>query len=305
MAQNRGTFSELHDNLDRAVFTLLGKEYKELNQLWRKYYVIKSSQKRSELVQTVVGMGDIPEKGEGQPYVADIIQAGFSKEFLHTEFGMMFEVTQTALEDDRYDVLSEYAKWLMFSARVVEEKRAAILFNNGFTTETSPDGVSIFNATHILKGGGTARNQLTTPSNLSWTSLQQALTDWQRETKFEAGQFMQPVDDLILLVPPELEFTAHRIVASQGLPGSADNDVNAIKALRNIKVIVNVYLTDTNAWFLLAANKSHGFCSYTRVPMSMEPAMTDPRTRNRLYPIRFRRSWGAKWWQQSFGTAGA
>ena len=305
MPQTRGTFVELHDNLDRAVYTLLGKEYKELSPIWRKYYQVKTSQKRSELVLSVTGMGDVPEKGEGQPYTTDIIQTGYSKEFLHTEFGMMFEVTQTALEDDRYDVLSEYAKWLMFSARVVEEKRAALLFINGFTSETSPDGVSIFNTTHVLKGGGTARNQLTVASNLSWTSLQTALTDWQRETKFEAGQFMQPAEDLYLLVPPELEFTAHRIVASTGLPGSADNDVNAIKSLRNITVVKNVYLTDTNAWFLLAKNKSHGFCSYTRVPMSMEPAMTDPRTRNRLYPVRFRRSWGNKWWQNSFGTAGA
>lgn len=305
MAQTRGTFAELFDNLDRAVHTLLGKEYKELRQIWRNYYVIKTSAKRSELIQTVTGMGDVPEKTEGAAYTTDIIRPGYSKEFLHTEFGLMFEVTQTALEDDRYDVLSEYAKWLMFSARVVEEKRAAIPFNLGFTTETTPDGVSIFNATHVLKGGGTARNQLATASNLSWTSLQTALTDWQRETKFEAGQFMQPVDDLILLVPPELEFTAHRIVNSTLLPGAADNDVNSIKALRNIKVVVNVYLTDTNAWFLLAANKTHGFTSYTRVPMSMEPAMTDPRTRNRLYPIRFRRSWGCKWWQQSFGTPGA
>ena len=305
MPQLRATFAELHDNLDRAVYTLLGTEYKELTPIWRKYYTVKPSQKRSELVLTVTGMGDVPEKGEGQPYTTDIIQAGFSKEFIHTEFGMMFEVTQTALEDDRYDVLAEYAKWLMFSARVVEEKRAALPFINGFTSEQSPDGVSIFNATHVLKGGGTARNQLATASNLSWTTLQTALTDWQRETKFEAGQFMMPAEDLILLVPPELEFTAHRIVASTGLPGSADNDVNSIRSLRNITIVKNVYLTDTNAWFLLAKNKSHGFCSYTRVPMSMEPAMTDPRTRNRLYPVRFRRSWGNKWWQQSFGTAGA
>src|SRR3990172_8142850 len=179
MAQTRGTFAELHDNLDRAVFTLLGKEYRELAQIWRKYFVIKSSTKRSELIQTVTGMGDVPEKTEGAPYTTDIIRAGYSKEFIHTEFGLMFEVTQTALEDDRYDVLAEYAKWLMFSARVVEEKRAALLFINGFTTETTPDGLPIFDLLHILKGGGTARNELGTGSNLSWSSLQTALTDWQ------------------------------------------------------------------------------------------------------------------------------
>ena len=306
MAQTRATFSELHDNTDRTVFTLLGKEWKEQKPIWRRFYNIKDSQKRSELVTTVTGVGDIPEKPEGQPYATDVITVGYSREFLHTEFGMMFEVTQTALEDDRYDVLADQAKWFMFSARVVEEKRAALLFNNGFGSETSPDGVSIFNTAHALKGGGTARNILATAADLSWTSLQQALVDWQRETKFEAGQNMMPVEDLILHVPPELEFTGAKIVSSTLQPGVADNDLNTIRTLRNITVVKNVYLTDTDAWFLLSANKSqHGFVSYTRKPMSMEPAMTDPRTRNRLYPIRFRRSWGSKWWQNSFGTAGA
>ena len=305
MPQTRGTFSELHDNTDRAVYTLLGKEWKEQKAIWRRVYVIKTSDKRSELVTTVTGPGDVPEKPEGQPYATDVITVGYTKEFLATEFGMMFEVTQTALEDDRHDVLSDHAKWFMFSARVVQEKRAALPFNNGFGSETTPDGVSVFNSAHVLKGGGTARNVLSVAADLSWTSLQQALVDWQRETKFEAGQQMLPVEDLILYVPPELEFTAAKIVNSTLQPGVGDNDLNTIRTLRNITVVKNVYLTDTDAWFLLAGNKSHGFCSYTRVPMSMEPAMTDPRTRNRLYPIRFRQSWGVKFWQQSFGTAGA
>lgn len=305
MPQTRGSFAELHDNTDRAVFTLLGKEYKELKPIWRRVYAVKNSSKRSELLMTVTGVGDIPEKPEGAPFTTDIIRKGYEKEFLHTEFGMMFEVTQTALEDDRHDVLADHAKWFMFSARTVQEKRAAIPFNNGFTSETTPDGVSVFNSAHVLKGGGNARNVLSTAADLSWTSLQQALVDWQRETKFEAGQHMQPVEDLILYVPPELEFTAAKIVNSTLQPGSADNDLNTIKTLRNISVVKNVYLTDPDAWFLLAGNKSHGFCSYTRQPMSMLPAMTDPRTRNRLYPIRWRQSWGVKWWQNAFGTAGA
>ena len=305
MPQTRGTFTELYDNTDRAVYTLLGKEWKEQKPIWRRLYNIKNSEKRSELITTVTGVGDIPEKPEGQPYATDVIKVGYTKEFLHTEFGMMFEVTQTALEDDRYDILSDHAKWFMFSARVVQEKRAAILFNNGFTSELTPDGLSIFNSAHVLKGGGTARNVLASAADLSWTSLQQALVDWQRETKFEAGQHMLPVEDLILVVPPELEFTAAKIVSSTLQPGIGDNDLNTLKTLRNITVVKNVYLTDTDAWFLLAGNKTHGFCSYTRKPMSMEPTMTDPRTRNRLYPIRFRQSWGVKWWQNAFGTAGA
>jgi hypothetical protein len=81
--------------------------------------------------------------------------------------------------------------------------------------------------------------------------------------------------------------------------------VNSLKSLRNIKVVKNVYLTDTNAWFLLTSNKSHGFRSYTRLGISMLPGMTNVETRNRHYPVRGRQSWGNIRWQGAFGTAGA
>ena len=305
MAQTRGTFAELYDNLDKAVYTLLFDAQKELPKIWTKIFNVKSSDKKFERVMTVTGMGDVPEKGEGAPYTSDVIRAGWTKDFTHTEYGMMFEVTQTALEDDQYDQLSQHARWLMFSARVVEEKKAHAVFNNGFGTEQSPDGVSLFNSAHVLKAGGTARNTLASAADLSVTSLTQALIDWQTQTKVESGQVVNYASDLVLFVPPALEFTADRILNSTLLPGSADNDRNAIKARRNWTLVVSPYLTDEDAWFLLAADKkSHGICSYTRVPISMEPAMTDARTRNRLYPVRWRRSFGAAWWQGSFGVPG-
>lgn len=306
MAQFRGTAPEFYDNLDREVHSFLNKEFKALAKIWPKIYEVKTSKKQSELYTGVVGMGDAQEKPEGQAFATDIIQAGYTKNFIHTAFGLAFEVTLEAEEDDRYDVISDYAKWLMFSMNVVYEKRAALPFNNGFSSEQSPDGVSVFNAAHPLKGAGTtARNLLSTAADLSWTSLQQALIDWQRETKFESGQFMQPAENLVLYVPPELEFTAARILKSTGLPGSADNDINAIKSLRDITVVKNVYLTDTDAWFLLAGNKNHGFRSYTRKGIEMLPGMTNVETRNRHYPVRGRQSWGVTRWQGAFGTPGA
>ena len=93
MAQTRGTFTELHDNFDRSIFTLLGKEWKEIQPIWRRYFNIKKSQKRSELVTSVTGVGDIPEKGEGGAYAEDIIRVGYTKEFLATEFASENVVT--------------------------------------------------------------------------------------------------------------------------------------------------------------------------------------------------------------------
>lgn len=303
--QTRGTFEALYDNVDKDIFTLLFDANKELPNRWRQVVDVKTSKRKFERVQSVTGVGDIPEKGEGSPYIAQIIRPGWSKDFTHVEYGSMFEVTQTALEDDQYDQLSQNARWFMAASRVTEEKRAAILYNNGFSSELSPDGVSIFNSAHVLKGGGTARNVLATAADLSATSLEQALIDLQTETKMENGQLVSPATSLLLHVAPANEFNAHRLINSQLRPGVADNDVNALKE-RNWKVVVNPYLTDADAWFLQDANKKNiGLRSYTRVGLTMEPAMTDPRTRNRMYPVRWRRSFGCAFWQNVFGSAGA
>ena len=302
--QVRGTTPSLYDNIDKEVFTLLFDSQKELENFWRQVINVKKSDRKFERVMSMTGVSSIPEKGEGAPFISQVIREGWTKDFIHTEFGAMFEVTKTALEDDQYDQLAQNARWFMFAARVVEEQRGAVLYNNGFTTELSPDGVAIFSASHVLKGGGTARNTFATQADLSATSLEQALIDLQTETKVEAGQLVAPAQSLLLHVPPALEFVAERILRSTLRPGTADNDTNALKR-RKWDVVVNPYLTDTDAWFLQDANKNkHGMRSYTRVGMESLPARTDPRTDNRLYPIRWRRSFGCAFWHGVFGSQG-
>lgn len=306
MAQVRGTFAALYDNVDKVVTGILRDQLNELPAIWKKYFNVGPSDRKFERIQTVTPFGDVPLKPEGNIYSLDLIRPGYSKDFTHLEFGMGFEVTETALEDDQYDQLSRSAEWLAFSARYVEEKYAAAVFNNGFGTETTPDGVSLFNTAHVLAGGGTARNRPATDADLSSASLAAALADMQTQTKLESGQLVAPIMNFQLLVPPDLEFLAERIVNSSGLPGSADNDLNPVKSRRKIEIVVNPLLSDTDAWFLVAANKKqHGIKSYTRVPITKVPQMVDPYTGNLIIKIRFRRSWGAYLWQGTYGTTGA
>src|SRR5438128_1560441 len=102
MAQLRGTFAELYDNFDREVHALLGKEFKALAKIWPQIYDVRTSSKQSELYTTVTGMGDAQQKAEGQPFATDILQAGYTKEFLHLAFGLAFEISMEAQEDDRH-----------------------------------------------------------------------------------------------------------------------------------------------------------------------------------------------------------
>ena len=306
MAQVRGINPDLYDNVEKTMAGVMKGQLKELSRIYTGYYNVKTSDRKFERIVTYTPFGDTQSKPEGEAYAMDVLRQGYTKDFTHTENGLGFEVTQTALEDDMESLLNRAGEWLAFSARYVEEGRAANPLNNGFTTETTPDGVSLFNSAHLLKGGGTAKNRPSTDADLSATSLAQAMIDTQTDQKDEAGHLAAPITSWKLVIPPALEFLADRLVNSVGLPGSADNDRNPLKSRRTWDIVVNPRLTDADAWFLLAGNKSqHGLTFYRRVPISMEPMAIDPRTSNRIFKVRHRFSVGAWTWVGSYGTAGA
>lgn len=305
--QTRGLFPELNDGVAKTIRMVIKDSLKELPPIYKNYTNVKTSSKKFERQVSVTAFGDVPQKPEGEVYALDVIRPGWTKDFTHLEFGMGFAETETAVEDDEYDVLIRSGEMLAFSARYVQEKMAAdAFFNNAFTTETSPDGVSLYNSAHVLKGGGTARNMLSVDADLSIDSLSDAMRDMQMETKIESGQLVAPITEFYLVVPPALEMLAARLLETTGLPGTANNDINPIKKRRSITLVVNPHITDTDAWFLIAnSKKMHGLTSYVRVPVKMAPTMSDPYTGNRIHKIRFRQSWGSWQWQGVWGSQGA
>ena len=55
-----------------------------------------------------------------------------------------------------------------------------------------------------------------------------------------------------LIVPPQLQFVADRLLKHPGRVGTADNDINAIKEYGTLAegYAVNHFLTDTDAFFI-------------------------------------------------------
>lgn len=302
MAQARGNFPALYDNVDKTVFTIISKVLKDLPPLFKKYYNMDSSDRKFERHVSYAMFGATPLKGEGEDFTTQLISQGYTKDFTHLEFGLAFEVTQTAQEDDVEDVLDQYATGLARSCRVTQETYAANILANGFSTETSPDGQALFAAAHPLVIGGTARNVRT--QDLSWNALQQAIIDLNTDQKSEEGFFTNPQTGLVLVVPPNLLLRAEALVGSTLKPGTTDNDINAINKNYSIEIVVNPYLSGYS-WFLLYKGKNHGLMSYMRVPIGMQPPERLPRSGNRFYAVRFRESWGARAWQGTYGSVGA
>jgi hypothetical protein len=305
MAQLRSTVPALVDNVDKQVTALLGKNVKELQPIFSGLFKKQTTDRKFEQIVTTAPFGDVPQKPEGEEYATDLIQQANTKNVTPLEWGLMFEVTETAEEDDQYDELAKKSKYLVFSMRQVQDKQAALVFDNGFSTQTTADGVALYSTAHTLKRGGTAKNRPSSDADLSVTSLAQAFIDLDTDTKIESGQIVRPATGYWLHVAPANRFNALRIINSVKDPESANNAVNPLSDL-DITIKVNPFLSDTDAWYLVPkAKDANGLLYLERKPISQPPPMTDARTGNRLYKLRARMVWDSVDWRNTYGTTGA
>jgi hypothetical protein len=108
-----------------------------------------------------------------------------------------------------------------------------------------------------------------------------------------------------LIVPPSLMFVATRILQTELRPGSADNDLNAIRTNGSIPegYRVNHYLTDSDGWFI-TTDIPNGMKHFSRT--AMQTGMDgDFDTGNVRYKARERYSFGVSDPLAIYGSPGA
>src|SRR5437868_4190091 len=96
----------------------------------------------------------------------------------------------------------------------------------------------------------------------------------------------------VLMVGPSDEWVAHRLLESDKRPFGGDNDVNAVKERRRLRIFVADFMTDDSRWFLLANKRFTGLRYNLRAKREMR-RRDDPRTGNLLLVGRYRESHGA------------
>ena len=186
--------------------------------------------------------------------------------------------------------------------------RAQILFQthviNGFSggSFTSGDGSNLFVTNHPTIAG-TVSNTLSTQADLNETSLEDSLIQIAKMTD-ERGLKIA-ARGVKMIVPSELQFTAERLMKSQGRTSTADNDINAIVSMGMVPqgYRVNNFLTDTDAFFLIT-DVPNGMKYFERSPIrtAMEG---DFDTGNVRYKARERYRFGVSDYRGIFGESGA
>jgi hypothetical protein len=298
--------AQLVKELEPGLNALFGLEYKRYENQHAEIYNVESSDRAFEEEVMLSGFGNAQVKGEGQGISFDDAQETFTARYTHETVALAFAITEEAIEDNLYDRLaSRYTKALARSmANAKQVKAAAPLINGLPSTDAfdSGDGVSLFNTSHTTLSGSFA-NTLATQADLNETSLEQSLIDIGEMTD-ERGLLIA-AKGVKMIVPPENQFNAERLMKSQGRTGTADNDINAVNSMGMIPqgYRVNNYLTDADSWYIIT-DVPNGMKMFVRSPLST--AMEgDFDTGNVRYKARERYSFGVSDPRGIFGVEGA
>lgn len=228
-----------------------GKAYNEFSPEWDKLFDKYTSRKAFEEDVGTSGFGLAVVKGEGAPITYDSERQAFITRYSHVVYALGFIITREIFDDDQYDIVGQRkAQGLAFSMRQTKEIVAANVYNRAFNSSyTGGDGKELLATDHPNFAGGTWANELTTAADLSEASLEQASIDIGGFTN-DRGLAIKVLPKT-LVIPRQLAFEAKRILGTDGRVGTANNDLNALKAMGIVpEVIVNHYLTDTDAWFI-------------------------------------------------------
>ena len=287
-----------------GVFSFFGMTYSEHPEEWRDLVDVQVSDKNyEELVQNNgFGLAVIKEQGASIGY--DTTSQGGTARATHIVYGLGYVVTREEIEDNQYEKKAMgRAKALKISMVETKENVVANFLNRGFNTSYTggADAKPLFSTTHTSSSGNQS-NTLATAADLSEASLEDLIIQVMGATN-DRGLKIKLMPQT-LHVPRQLIMEATRILKSTLQSGSANNAVNAMKALNSLPggVKVNHYFTDTDAFFI-KTNVSDGLTLFQRRALEFTKD-NDFSTENALAKSteRYSVQWGD--WRDFYGSPG-
>jgi hypothetical protein len=288
--------AQLLKELLPGLNALFGMEYQRYGEEHKEIYESETSERSFEEETKLSGFGNAPVKGEGSAIAYDNAQEAWTARYNHETIALGFSLTEEAVEDNLYDTLS--ARYTKALARSMAN---ANVLNNGFSgSYAGGDGKALFATDHPLVNGGTNSNTQAVAADLNETSLENAVIQIAAWTD-ERGLLIA-AKPRKLVIPPNLQFVATRLLDTEQRVGTADNDINAIKSNGAIPegYAINHFLTDTDGYFL-TTDVPNGMKHFVRTPLttSMDG---DFDTGNVRYKARERYSFG---WSDPLGMWGS
>lgn len=234
-----------------GVYAMFGMSYNNRDQ-WRDLVTVATSEKsREEMVQNNgFGLAAIKEQSASVAY--DATSQGGTATATHVVYALGYIITREAIEDNLYEKLGmQRAKAL--KRAMVETKNTVVAnwFNRGFDTNytVGPDAKPLFSTSHPSTSGNQS-NKLATDADLSEASLEDLVIQAHGATDDRGNKIALQVRSVH--IPRQLEFEAARILKSVQQNDTANNAINALRAMGTFPegFKVNHFFTDPDAFFI-------------------------------------------------------
>ena len=249
-----------------GVFTTWGQVYDQHEKEYTDLYEVKSSDKAYEQGVQITPFGLAPIKAQGAPVTYDGELQGVVSTYTHVAYALGYIVTYEEQRDNLYkEVATRRAEANAFSMSQTIENIAAFPYNNAFATTyfTTADAAALISTSHVNATGGTFSNALSPAADLSEAALEDLTI-----------QIMGAQNDtglLINIMPKSLHisrqewYNANRILQSVLQSGTANNDINVLKATNAFPggIKLNHYFTSPHAWFI-RTNAPNGMTFFWR-----------------------------------------
>ena len=242
---------------------------------------------------------------EGSEYSFKRMKQGSDKTFAVEKFGLGFSISEEMVDDGKFEFIAEMVRKLGRSAKESQEIQAMNIINNGFSSETTADGQPLFDLAHPLPSGQTYRNELSVAADLSTTSLDTMLSDFETQFVGDSGIIYRMIPRVLLVTPSQKRF-AMELIGSELKADTPNNNLNPFRE-DGLRVVSSPHLTDDDAWFLMASPSDTGLRIVSRAPIETKAAGPDVgfTSDSILYKARYREKVGAVHGYGVFGSPGA
>jgi hypothetical protein len=291
-------------NLLRPGLAAVFGDYPSYPSQWSEIFETYDSDKAVEIEIEMRMLGLAQIRGEGAPTAVD---NGMGQRtvtsYVHKYVALSFSITRQAIKDNLYKTkFPLMVRALKKSMAQTKEILGASVLNNGFSAAFPiGDGQPLFSTVHPIDGGVVSNRGVN--ADLNEASLEAAIIAVQ-QFRDQAGLVVQTKPEK-LIVPPQVQYSAERLLNSSFRTNTANNDISAIYNLSSVPqgYRVNQYLTSPSAWFMLT-DSPDGFKHYVREAIETD-VYADFNTDNLLAKALERYSFGVSNFRAGFANSGA
>lgn len=242
-------------------------DYPEIPAQWKDIFSFNTSNMAYERDVEIKLFGLASQRAEGAATVYDDARENGTTVYRHIGYALGFIMTKYALEDNLYKTqFKPSVDALKRSMRQTKEVNGAAVLNNAMDTTGTywgADGQPLLSTVHPIDVG-TYANTPSIPSELNETSIADAGVAIRRFKDVAGLRVMARARKLV--IPPELEYVAKRLLSANGRVGTSDNDVNSVQETLNLTYVVNDFITNPKAWYIIS-DVDNGLKYFQRTPV--------------------------------------